>query len=37
MGKAQNLGAQTDFGFEIRVLLYLSQPGIFFLCQSDGS
>lgn len=37
MGEAQDLGAQAHFGLEIRVLLSLSETGVFFLCQSNES
>ena len=35
--EAQNLGTQAHLGLEIRVLLDLPEPGVFFLCQSDVS
>jgi hypothetical protein len=35
--KAQNLGAQAHFGHEIRILLDLSEPGVFFLSGADVS
>src|SRR3982750_2142799 len=32
MREAQHLGAQAHFGFGIRILLYLSESNVLFLC-----
>ncbi len=32
MREAQHLGAQAHFGFEVRILLYLSESNVLFLC-----
>jgi hypothetical protein len=37
MREAQDLGAKAHLGLEIRVLLDLPEPGVFFLGQSDVS
>ncbi len=35
--RRRNLGTQAHLGLEIRVLLDLSEPGVFFLGESDVS
>src|SRR5215208_6595215 len=37
IGETQDLGAQTHFGLEVRILLDLSEPVVFLLRQSDVS